>query len=167
MQPAQSSSQVSRLYRELGPPVYRRCLRLLGDRAAAEDATQEVFVKLLRDIDRLSDRDTVLPWIYQVATNHCLNLRRNARRHGEVAAVDELVSMREARDRGPEGYPDLQLVRAVLSRFDSLTQAVAVGVFVDGREHAEVARMVGISRRSVIRKLKTFVERSRVFLTRG
>jgi RNA polymerase sigma-70 factor (ECF subfamily) len=109
----------------------------------------------------------VLPWIYQVATNHCLNLRRNARRHGEVAAVDELVSTRESRDKGPEGYNDRQLVRAVLSRFDDLTQAVAVGVFVDGREHAEVARMVGISRRSVIRKLKTFVERSRTFLTRG
>ncbi len=58
-------------------------------------------------------------------------------------------------------------MRAVLSRFDDLTQAVAVGVFVDGREHAEVAQMVGISRRSVIRKLKTFVERSRVFLTHG
>jgi RNA polymerase sigma-70 factor (ECF subfamily) len=117
-------------------------------------------------MDRLSQRETVLPWIYQVATNHCLNLRRNARRHGEVA-VDEILSAREARDRGPEGYPDLQLVRTVLSRFDDLTQAVAVGVFVDGREHAEVARMVGISRRSVIRKLKTFVERSRTFLTRG
>jgi len=46
-------SQAARLYRELGPVVYRRCLRLLGDRAAAEDATQEVFVKLLRDMDRL------------------------------------------------------------------------------------------------------------------
>jgi RNA polymerase sigma-70 factor (ECF subfamily) len=167
MEPAQKSSQVARLYRELGPAVYRRCLRLLGDRAAAEDATQEVFVKLLRDIDRLSDRDTVLPWIYQVATNHCLNLRRNARRRGEVTTVDELVSVPEARGEGPGGYPDRQLVRAVLSRFDTLTQAVAVGVLVDGREHAEVAQMVGISRRSVIRKLKTFVTRSRAFASRG
>ena len=65
-------SQAARLSRELGPVVYRRCLRLLGDRAAAEDATQEVFVKLLRDMDRLKDRETVLPWVYRVAMNHCL-----------------------------------------------------------------------------------------------
>ena len=54
-------SQVTRLYRELGPVVYPRCLRLLGDRAAAEDATQEVFVKLLRDMDRLKDRGPSFP----------------------------------------------------------------------------------------------------------
>jgi DNA-directed RNA polymerase specialized sigma24 family protein len=54
-------SQASRLYRELGPVVYRRCLRLLGDRAAAEDATREVLVTLLSDVDRLQDREALLP----------------------------------------------------------------------------------------------------------
>ena len=83
MQAARASSHEQRvvsLYREYGPAVYRRCLRLLRDSEAARDATQEVFVKLLRDIEKLAARDTALPWIYRVATNHCLNLRRDARR---------------------------------------------------------------------------------------
>ncbi len=41
--PSQGERIVS-LYRELGPVVSRRCLRLLRDREAARDATQEVFV---------------------------------------------------------------------------------------------------------------------------
>jgi len=34
-------------YRRWGGEIYRRCLKLLGDAAAAEDATQDVFVRLM------------------------------------------------------------------------------------------------------------------------
>ncbi len=155
--------ETARLYRELGPAVYRRCLRLLGDREAARDATQEVFVKLLRDVKRLQQRDTALPWIYRVATNHCLNLRRNARRRGE----EELEPGLEVVQRPEIGYPDRQLAQKVLSRFDSATQAVAVGVFVDGMEHEEVAAVLGISRRTVSRKLERFLTGARKYLERS
>src|SRR5512137_565183 len=153
MEPAQTSNQVSRLYTEVGPAVYRRCLRLLGSRAAAEDATQEVFVKLLRDMDRLQDRETVLPWIFRVATNHCLNLRRDARGRGQEGDPEDLDVVPDARGDGPDAYPDRHLAQAILSRFDGETQAVAVGVLVDGMEHEEVAAVLGISRRTVSRKL--------------
>jgi len=167
MSPVEARTQVSRLYRELGPAVYRRCRRLLGDPAAAEDATQEVFVKLLRDMDRLQDRETVLPWIFRVATNHCLNLRRDARTRGQDALAEDLDVVPDTRGDGPDAYPDRQLAQAVLSRFDEETQAVAVGVFVDGMEHREIASMLGISRRTVSRRLQHFVERAREFLVRS
>jgi RNA polymerase sigma-70 factor (ECF subfamily) len=167
MKPVDARGQVSRLYRELGPVVYRRCLRLLGDRAAAEDATQEVFAKLLRDMDRLQDRETVLPWIFRVATHHCLNLRRDARKRGQDALAEDLDVVPDTRGDGPSAYPERQLVQAILSRFDEETQAVAVGVFVDGMEHKEIASMLGISRRTVSRKLDRFVESARQFLILG
>jgi RNA polymerase sigma-70 factor (ECF subfamily) len=152
--------QVVGLYRQYGPAVYRRCLRLLRDREAARDATQEVFVKLLRDIGRLSDRESALPWIYRVATNHCLNLRRDARRRGEGQAAGAL----ELSAAAPDAYPDRELATRVLARFDRQTQAVAVGVLVDGMEHEELASALGISRRTVHRKLKRFLESARSFL---
>ncbi len=154
--------RVVSLYRELGPAVYRRCLRLLKDREAARDATQEVFVKLLRDIDRLSDRATALPWIYRVATNHCLNVLRDARRHGEEH--DEALEVVPA---ASPSFPDRQLARQVLSRFDVQTQAIAVGVLVDGMEHEEVAGALGISRKTVHRKLTRFLERAKALLAGG
>ena len=167
MNPVDTKDQMSRLYRELGPAVYRRCLRLLRDRSAAEDATQEVFVKLLRDLGRLQDRKTVLPWVFRVATNHCLNLRRDARKRGQDALCEDLDVLPDTRVDGPDGYPDRQLAQDVLSRFDEETQAVAVGVFVDGMEHKEIANMLGISRRTVSRKLDRFVESAREFLIRS
>ena len=155
--------RIARLYREYGPAVYRRCLRLLRDREAARDATQEVFVKLLRDIGRLDDPDAALPWIYRVATNHCLNLRRDARRHGEDGGDDAL----EVAEGAPDAFPERQLARRVLARFDVETQAIAVGVLVDGMQHGELADALGISRRTVHRKLARFLDGARRLVAGG
>ncbi len=136
---------------------------MLGDKEAARDATQEVFGKLMRDARKLESRDTALPWIYRVATNHCLNLRRNAGRRGEEA----LPEIEMAAPETPDAVPERQLVQRVLARFDAKTQAVAVGVFVDGMEHEEVAQALGISRRTVARKLERFVGNARKYLLRS
>ena len=136
---------------------------MLGDKEAARDATQEVFGKLMRDARKLESRDTALPWIYRVATNHCLNLRRNAGRRGEEALPELEMAVPET----PDAVPQRQLVQQMLARFDVQTQAVAVGVFVDGMEHEEVAQALGISRRTVARKLERFLGNARKYLMRS
>jgi len=157
-------SRAAELYRQYGPVVYRRCLRILKDPEAAKDATQEVFVKLVRDMSRLEDRATVLPWIYRVATNYCFNVRRNASRRGEDAAMPDL----ELADSTPaDMYPNRALAQQVLSQFDETTRSVAVGVLVDGMEHEEIAEVLGISRRTVARKLERFLDTARRYLDRS
>jgi len=155
-------SRAAALYRTFGPAVYRRCLKLLRDPEAAKDAAQDVFVKLVRDIDRLEDA-AALPWIYRVATNHCLNLLRSRRRRGtELDADDDALDLSPAVE---SPYPARALARAVLARFDQGTQAVAVGILVDGMEQEELAQALGISRKTVQRRLERFLERARTFLS--
>ena len=57
-----TASRVGVLYARFGPTIYARCRRMLKERAAAEDATQEVFLKVLRHIDAAPDeiRDEVV-----------------------------------------------------------------------------------------------------------
>ncbi len=152
--------RAAELYRTYGPAVYRRCLKLLRDREGAKDATQEVFVKLVRDIAKLDDPRIVLPWIYRVATNHCLNVLRNTGRRGEEALGE--LEVAEAPDAA--SYPDRHLAGAILSRFDEGTRAVAVGVLIDGMGHEELAGALGISRKTVERRLARFLERAREYV---
>jgi len=148
----------ARLYREFGPAVYRRCLRLLHDREAAQDATQEVFMRLVRNMARLEERGDALPWIYRVTTNHCLNVLRNRGRRGEEALSTNL----EADERSAaEVLPERRLAHELLHRSDRSTQAVVVGVFVDGMEREEIAAALGISKRTVSRRLERFLSSSR------
>jgi RNA polymerase sigma-70 factor, ECF subfamily len=150
-------NRAAEFYREYGPAVYRRCLRLLKDREQAKDATQEVFVKLVRDIEKMEDPRIVLPWIYRVATNHCLNLLRDKGRHGE----ETLDGYEVASDTSLDAFPARHLAGAILSRFDERTQAVAVGVLVDGMAHEELAEALGVSRKTVERRLSRFLEGAR------
>ena len=156
--------RVVRLYREWGPVVFRRCLRLLRDPEAARDATQEVFVKLVRESDRLSDPEATLQWVYRVATNLCLNQSRNARKRPQ--ALDPEAALELAPAPTPS-LPDGRLARQILARFDARTQAIAVGVLVDGMEHEEMAGLLGISRKTVQRTVTRFLERARLLLERG
>jgi len=152
---------VAELYRTWGPAIYRRCLRLLRDTEAARDATQEVFRKALSSPEKLADAETALPFVYRIATNHCLNERRNAGRRGETELEDLDVASEHP------AFPQRRLVQRVLSRFDSKTQSIAVGVLVDGMEHEEVANALGISRKTVSRKLGRFLDHARKYLERS
>jgi RNA polymerase sigma-70 factor (ECF subfamily) len=159
-----NAARAARLYREHGAVVYRRCLRLLKNADAARDATQEVFMKLVRNLDRLEDRPELLPWLYRVATNHCLNVLRNRARRGETsdAAQYELHA-----NVTPDTLPERHLARQILSRFDEETGAIAVGVLVDGMEQEELAQTLGISRRTVARKLERFLDQARKYAARS
>jgi RNA polymerase sigma-70 factor (ECF subfamily) len=155
---ADRPSRAAELYALYGPAVYRRCLRLLRDEEAARDATQDVFVKLVRELDKLEDRENAMGWLYTVATRHCLNLLRERRRRGQGTPVDDLELAAPESPSGPAGRI---LARAILARFDVGTQEVAVGVLVDGREHEELASSLGISRKTVQRRLERFLARAR------
>jgi RNA polymerase sigma-70 factor, ECF subfamily len=151
-------------YREFGPIVFRYCVAMLKDREAARDATQDVFLKLVRNVSRFEDRAAVIPWLLRVARNHCLNLRRDSQRwckdkhDGDVARG---VAAEASLDR----YAARALVQDVLSRFDFATRVVAVGVIVGGMRHEEVAVALGVSLRAVARKLERFLTRARAYVT--
>ncbi|MFL5261720.1 MAG: RNA polymerase sigma factor [Anaeromyxobacteraceae bacterium] len=161
---AGDARRIADLYRQCGPFVYRRCMRLLKNPDAASDATQEVFLKLVRDEERLTEHKAIVPWMYQVATNYCLNVRRNSMRRGEDRADPDLEV---ASTTSASAYPDRVLAQAILSQFDAATQAVAVGVIVDGMDHEEVAVALGVSRRTVSRKLERFLETARNYVMRS
>ncbi len=63
----------------IGPlvePGLRLAYSMLGDRAEAEDATQEAITKAWRNLGSLRDRAQVRPWFLSVVANQCRNMRR-------------------------------------------------------------------------------------------
>jgi RNA polymerase sigma-70 factor (ECF subfamily) len=155
--------RVSALYRQYGPVIYWRCLKLLGDEAAAEDATQETFLRVHRHLDHAPDADEALRWLWRIATNHCLNEVRNRKRRPEP--TDQLPDV-------PSGVAleqlltDRDLVAQIIGRVDHKLRAVAWVHYVDGLEHVEAGRVLGISRRTVANRLADFNDKARKILER-
>ena len=72
-------------------PVYNYVLRLVGDRALAEDLTQEVFLRVYQGLPRFSLRCRFTTWLFQVTKNRVLDeLRANERRPRSVVTIDDI-----------------------------------------------------------------------------
>jgi RNA polymerase sigma-70 factor (ECF subfamily) len=57
--------------------VFRLCLRYFGNTAEAEDAVQDVFVKVWMNMDKFRGESAISTWLYRIATNVCLTSLRN------------------------------------------------------------------------------------------
>ncbi len=63
----------------IGPlvePALRLAFAILGDRAEAEDATQDAITQAWRKLPQLRDRSHVRPWFLSIVANRCRNVRR-------------------------------------------------------------------------------------------
>ncbi|MGC4117673.1 MAG: sigma-70 family RNA polymerase sigma factor [Myxococcales bacterium] len=152
------------LYRRFGPSVLGRCQRVLGDPAAAEDAMQEVFVRALKHLDAIPEPDAeALAWLYRVGTNVCLDHLRA--KHVRAAAPAPPP---------PAAPPDpARLVeerRACVRALSEVPQALAEPAmlyYLDEVDQGQVAKILGVSRRTVIARLSKFLERARLALGGG
>jgi RNA polymerase sigma-70 factor (ECF subfamily) len=157
-----SAGDLASLYSSYGPMIYSRCRRVLDDDAAAEDATQETFMRVQRHLQRAPHSLEALVWIYRVATNYCLNEIRNRRLHPVPVDVlpdlgtdvAELLGRRDLAARLIEHAPEKLRAPAYLH-------------YVDGLDQSEVARVLGISRRTVVYRLSAFAENARKFVQRA
>lgn len=57
-------------------PVYRLALRMTGRIADAEDATQEILIRIMTRLSMFRGEASLVTWAYRIAVNHLLNLRR-------------------------------------------------------------------------------------------
>lgn len=155
--------RLTRLYREYGPVIYGRCQRLLGDDALAEDATQETFLRVLRHLESSPAPEEALTWICRIATNYCLNQRRDDRRHAH--SLNRLPE-RPLPPHMEACLADREFAARLILQAPAKIRAVAWLHHVDGLDQTEVARVLGISRRSVLNHLATFTRNAHKFLRR-
>ena len=149
---------VAELFAAYGPAVFRRCRALLGSDDAAHDAVQEVF---MRSLDRAATfRGDAAPfsWLYAIATTYCLQQLRNARARGEKLAHLPIETS------SVPGSDDRLLWEAILSQVDPATQRIAFLRHVDGLTLEEVAEVVGLTRKTVSKKLQAFALAARLAL---
>lgn len=151
---------ITALYRRYGAMVTHRCRNLLGNDADAQEACQEIFLKMHRYRDKWRGEASPTTYLYKVTTTTCLNRLRTRRRKPEDL-VDEVPHIEP-----PGGYHSLsptmkaveirQLVDRLLAGQDERTQACVIYHYVDGMTHDETGKILGISGAAVRKRIARF-----------
>jgi RNA polymerase sigma-70 factor (ECF subfamily) len=128
------------LIERFAAPTWQTLVRLLGSRADADDALQDVFIGLPEALGRYAGRGRLGPWIRQVAVRVALMRLRSGRRRGEEALGDDV-------GRATQPAPvELRLaIKAALAALPVELRTVFVLKEVEGYSHAEIADLAGIS----------------------
>ena len=127
------------LFREFSPEVYRWIVRILRDRAAAEDALVEAFWRAHRGRARFDPSRSFGAWMRRIATHVAFDHLKRARRLGRPDAVDDRIPARAGRE------PDVsRLVARAFASLPPKLQIVAVLALVEGQSHAEIADALGV-----------------------
>ncbi len=129
------------LYRLFSPRIYGLCLRLTGQREAAEDCTQDSFVAAWRALAGFEQRSRFSTWLHRIAVHAVLARRRGLRVDYEVA--EPVAGLPDRADPG-SGAPPLDLERAIAGLPDGARHVlVLVGIY--GFSHAEAAHALGLA----------------------
>ncbi len=129
------------LYHRFSPRVYGLCLRLTGQREAAEDCTQESFIAAWRALPRFEQRSRFSTWLQRIAIHAVLARRRGLRL---VREVEEPAQGLPEQHDGGSGAPPLDLERAI-ARLPEGARHVLVLVGIYGYSHAEAAAVLRVT----------------------
>lgn len=149
-------ASIEALYRTYGGMVLRRARTLLGDEQAAQDMMQEVFMKAIRAFAGFRGESSLTTWLYQVTTNHCLNVIRDGARRRR--AIERRMPAAEPRLVSAEDRIGVDQLLRLLPR--ELCE-VAIYYYVDQMNQDEIAELLGISERTVRNRLKEFRDAAR------
>lgn len=147
------------LYLAASPKLFGICLRLLKVRSDAEDALQEIFVKIWYRADRfVGGQASAMPWLCAIARNHSLDVLRSRKQETENLddEADSLV------DDAPD--PEAQTVisgegrridRCMQELDPDRAQAVRAA-YVDGMSYQELAERYDVP----LNTMRTWLRRS-------
>ena len=164
-----SEGDIERIYMKYSYVVFRRCRKLLHNEAEALDAQQEVFLALMERPEAFQGKSSLGTYLYSMATFVCLRRRRKRAIRDEKweKQVAESITMQKREKGVDETLNAKRLIHAILRETDDVTSSIATYHYVDGFSQKEIAKLVGLSRVSVNKRIQKFIGFARDMLEEG
>lgn len=132
-----------RLYRRHGQRIYALCLRMTGDRSAAEELVQDVFVRAWQKLTSFRGDSAFSTWLHRVAVNIVLSQRQSDGTRRDRMVHDEFaIDAAPARTASVAEKVDLE---AAIAGLPDGARRIFVLHDVEGYTHEEIGSFLGIT----------------------
>ncbi|MEV0295920.1 sigma-70 family RNA polymerase sigma factor [Nocardia sp. NPDC050710] len=130
--------------------MFRLAIKMLGDRADAEDAVQEVFLDAWRRLPQLEADAAFVGWLYRMTVNRCLNVIRSRRPLVDVDPDDTASPRSDAQpERAVQVSSQLTALNAALGTLTPEQRACWLLRELDGLSYEEIGDIVGANTTAV------------------
>jgi RNA polymerase sigma-70 factor (ECF subfamily) len=155
------------LYQHHAPRLYNLAVRMLGNGADAEDAVQDAFLAAHKRLETFRGESALGTWLYRLTVNQCLDRLRSraARESLATDSLDEPAHGWEPHARTDSTVERIDLKNAIAQLPDG-GRAVFVLHDIEGLEHREIGKLLGISEGTSKSQLHKARLRLRQMLTR-
>ena len=145
------------------PAILRYCLWHMPDRESAQDATQETFLKLVRFIDHYEHRGQFRAFLYRIAANTCIDIKRNLFTPEHLAGVESEAGCHVQTawyvEKGFVAAEDRQQLATALACLDDDTRELVLLKYGQELTLREIATVTELPIRTVQTKLRRALDR--------
>lgn len=159
---ARDRAAFRRLYERTSGKLFGVSLRILKDRGEAEEALQDVYVKIWQRADRYVDgQASPMSWLVAVARNNALDVLR-----ARKPVSDDLDAVMEMPDAGPSpeqaalASGERARIETCLGQLDAERADAVRGAYLDGFSYEELARRYKVP----LNTMRTWLRRSLIKL---
>ena len=124
--------------------VFSVCLRILGNREAALDATQETFLTTFRKAGQFKGNAAVGTWIYRIAVNTCYDQLRKAKRRRSETLPDQFDPADESAEAAVDSAALRPEIRSALDSIPPEFRAAVVLSDIEGMSLPDAAAVLGV-----------------------
>jgi RNA polymerase sigma-70 factor (ECF subfamily) len=154
------------LMRQYERLVLVTALRLLGVLEDAQDASQEVFLRLYRNLNKVGASGNLAGWLYRVTVNVCHDVGRKRRVSAPVEDAAELPALSADPQRAAIATERRRALEMSLRMLSEKERAVLVLRDLEGLSTEEVARILGTTEATVRSQISKARVKARDFLER-
>ncbi len=139
------------LYKEYYVRVFGLCRRLLNSAPQAEDATQETFMRAYRRFDKYDSNQPFWQWISTIASNHCIDLLRQAGKGfgDEAEELEAIESSDPAVVSTLIADEDADALNAAISELPEKYRVPLVLAYFNDASYDQIAEHLSLSRNHV------------------
>jgi RNA polymerase sigma-70 factor, ECF subfamily len=138
--------------------VYNLAYRMLGTQQDAEDAAQEIFIRVYTRLSSYDRARRFSTWLMSVSSNYCID---RLRRRRPILPIDDLVGVLSSKDPGPERvallHEEQSEVKRALRRLPDHYRLITVLRYWNDLSYEEICAVTGLSESAV----KTRLHRAR------
>jgi RNA polymerase sigma-70 factor (ECF subfamily) len=147
------------IFEEYQKMVFNLCLQYLQNRYDAEEAMQDIFVKIHKKLKDFESRSSMKTWIYRIAINHCIDVLRNRKVNKSFQIIKNFFQVKnENAIEIPtfdhpgilmENKEELQILYRKIHELPENQKTTIILKYIDDLPQREIATIMNLSEKAV------------------